>query len=124
MSDEQEVQIKPFGAWLQEQRNGVLHAELSEALAEVSAAVLQHNKPGKLGLAITVKPAGNAQFTVFVSDEVKVTVPQPDKPTSMFFADDDGNLSRRDPRQAELPLRDVSAPEEKPEPREAKGGQE
>lgn len=115
MGEEQVVgQAKPFAAWLQEQRNGALHTELSEALAEVAAAALEHNKPGKVTLTISVKPAAVGQPTVFVADEVKTVIPQAEKPTSLFFADGRGNLTRRDPRQAELPLRDVSAPDAKP----------
>ena len=109
--EKQDLQIKPFGAWLQEQRNGSLHRELGEALAEISQQVEALNKPGKLTLTISVKPAGTAQHMVIVADTIKADVPQPDRPTSMFFTDEAGNLSRRDPRQAELPLKSVDGGE-------------
>jgi hypothetical protein len=107
-------QVRPFAAFLHDQRGGVLHSELSEALAEVSQAVMLHNKGGKVTLTISVKPAGNAEHTVFIGDDVKVQVPQAEKPTSMFFVDDEGNVSRRDPRQAELPLKEVPVADQKP----------
>lgn len=115
-TQEQEDHIKPFGVWLQDQRNGGLHRELSEGLAEIAQAVESHNKQGKLTLTITVKPAGTAQHMVIVADQVKVEIPQPDKPTSMFFTDTAGNLSRRDPRQAELPLKSVDGGTDDPKP--------
>lgn len=116
MADDKAVdtadQVRPFAAFLHDQRGGVLHSELSEALAEISQAVMEHNKGGKLTLEITVKPAGTAEHTLFVGDKITSKIPEADKPTSMFFADEQGNLSRRDPRQAELPLREVGGSEE------------
>jgi hypothetical protein len=34
-------------------------------------------------------------------------LPEEDSPTSIFFADEDGNLTRNDPRQPTLPFREV-----------------
>lgn len=99
---------RPFAAWLTEQRNGSLHAELSEALASVVEAVTELNKQGTVTLKVTVKPIEDGSgAAVFVSDEVKTSPPEPARPQAMFFADSRGNLSRRDPRQVELPLRRV-----------------
>lgn len=107
--------VKLFAAWLQEQRDGLLHSELSDALAEVSAAVIDLNKAGSLELKLKINPAGKGQAAVFVTDEVKAKPPQ-DRQSMMFFSDGHGNLSRRDPNQTALPLKDVSRPEPKPRP--------
>jgi hypothetical protein len=104
---------KLFAAWLQEQRNGGLHAELTEGLAEVSQAVVDLQKGGTLTLEIKIAPAGKEQQAVVVTDKVKVKPPE-DRGTSMFFTDGHGGLYRRDPRQPELPLRDVSKPQKAP----------
>lgn len=96
--------LKPFNATLQEQRRGELHQELSEGLAELVAAVMEHDKAGTLQLTLKVKPAGDGE-QVHVIDTVKVSAPKADNKPSIFFADDAGNLSRRNPRQPELPLR-------------------
>lgn len=104
---------KLFAAWIQEQRQGALHAELSEKLAELGAAVVDLQKGGTLTLKIAVAPAGKEQSAVVVTDEVKLKAPE-DRGTSMFFTDKDGNMHRRDPRQPELPLRDVSKPQKPP----------
>lgn len=104
---------KLFAAWIQEQRGGTLHGELSEALAEVSASVVDLQKAGSLTLKINIAPAGKEQNGVIVTDVVTVKAPE-DRGASMFFTDGHGNLSRRDPRQPELPLRDVSRPQKPP----------
>lgn len=103
-------QVRPFAAVLQEQRSGGLHSELSEQLAAVVAAVAEHGKPGSVMVTLNVKPS-EMPGAIVVSDDVKAKVPQPDKPASLFYSDDHGNLSRRDPRQPELPLREVAAGE-------------
>lgn len=98
---------RPFTQFLQEQRNGSLHSELSEKLQELVQAVMEHDKGGSLTLVIKIKPAGNG-INLVLSDDVQCKPPQPERPVALFYADDDGNLSRRDPRQPELPLRDIN----------------
>lgn len=109
MSDETGVderpQIKPFAAFLQEQRRGVAHTEISEALAELVQACVQTGKKGTLTLQIAVQPIKDADGTVYITDGVTVKAPRPDARPSMFFTDDHGNVSRQNPRQAELPIR-------------------
>jgi len=102
-----ETATKPFGAFLHEHRAAGLHNELGEGLAEIVAAVLEHQKTGTLEIKIKVAPS-DIGGAVVVTDEVKVKAPQADPDPSLFFSDRTGNLSRRDPRQAELPLRDAS----------------
>lgn len=102
---------KPFAAFVQEQRNGGLHAELSEALGELVQAVAQHGKSGTLQL--TVKVAANGDdTTVTVTDRVVVKVPEGKRAAALFFFDHDGNLLRRNPAQQELPLKEVERPAE------------
>lgn len=102
---------KPFAAFVQEQRNGGLHGELSEALADLVTRCDEHRKSGSLTLTISIAPnADGVTFTV--TDTVKVKAPEPARAAALFFADEAGNLMRRDPRQIELPLRDVSPPAE------------
>jgi hypothetical protein len=76
---------RPFASWLTEQRNGALHAELTEA------------KPSAEG------------YHLFVADNVKVSKPEGERPAALYFHDGQGNLSRRDPNQLTLdqPLRTI-----------------
>lgn len=100
-------QRKPFAQFLQEARKGGLHSELSDELAELVQSCVETGKKGKLVLTVAVVPAKDEDGTVQITDDVKVTVPKPDARPSVFFADDHGNLSRTNPRQGELPLREV-----------------
>ena len=50
---------KPFAAFLQEQRRGGLHGELSESLQELVRAVEEHRKAGTLTLTVKVAPFGD-----------------------------------------------------------------
>jgi len=95
---------RPFNGFLADQRGGALHAELTERLAEVTAAVIEHGKAGSLTLTIKISQQKGAERAVIVADDLKVKVPAPERGESLFFADEDGNLSRRDPRQPALPL--------------------
>ena len=104
---------KPFAAFVQEQRNGGLHGELSEAMTQLVAAVGEIEKKGTLTLTITVTPNRDGQ-TVMVSDKITVKLPEGERGAAIYFFDTEGNLSRQNPRQIELPLREVERAAEKP----------
>lgn len=98
---------KPFAAFVQEQRRGALHTELSEQLADLVHSCVETGKKGKLTLTIAVAPMKGEEGVLTITDDVKVAAPKPDARPAIFFADEHGNLSRNDPRQTELPLRGV-----------------
>lgn len=103
-----------FATFIQNQRDGLLHSELTEEFAELVQACLDLNKGGSLTLKIAVEPSGKNQATIFVKDEVKVKRPE-DRPKSLFFSDGRGNVSRRDPNQMQFAPgqgpREVPAPD-------------
>ena len=99
-------QTKPFAAFLQGQRRGGLHGEVSDAFAELVAACMEQEKAGSLTLKIEVKPNKDGE-TVQITDALAVKLPPVPKQPSMFFADSNGNVSRHNPRQPELPIREV-----------------
>lgn len=104
--------VRPFAEFLQEQRKGAAHADLSEGLNELVAAVVEHHKGGELTLKITVKPATKgAGNVVEVTDKVTLKLPEAERGGAIFFADSNANLSRSNPDQPELPLRAVADPE-------------
>lgn len=101
-----DVQRKPFAQFVQEQRNGGLHGELSDALAELVTAVSEHGKKGSLVLTVGVA-LNKDGVTVTVTDKLKLSLPEGDRGAAIFYVDEHGNLSRRNPAQTELPLREV-----------------
>lgn len=91
---------RDFGSFLLELARGKTHDELSQALHDVVAKVIETGKKGSLTLTLSIglldkDPANGMQIT----DEIKVKLPEHDRPSSMFYPDRTGNLSRRDPRQ-------------------------
>lgn len=108
--------IKPFSEFLLSQRRGALHEDLSSALNELLSAVVEHNKPGSLNLTIKFVPTGKGYSpTVVVTDAIKVKAPEGSPESALFFVDNDGNLTRRDPNQPELGLREAPRPDTKEE---------
>jgi len=98
--------IRPFTAILAELRDGHVVVELSQAIHEAMAAVKEHGKAAKIHLTVEIKPLG----TKGVSDaleftaEVATKLPKADPPSTLFFADADGNPSRNQHRQRDLAL--------------------
>lgn len=96
--------VQAFSAWLFQQRQGALHAELTIALAELTQAVMATDKEGSLTLTVKVKKAGRG-IQMIVSDAVKVNTPSRDvDPSFFFFNEETGSLTRNDPYQPDLPL--------------------
>lgn len=106
-----EPTVRLFGDWLAEQRKGVLHAELSDALNELVAAVGQTGRGGDLILKVRVKPAAKMSGAVVVTDDVVVKKPAGDRGDALYFIDKHNNLSRENPDQPRLPLREVGQPD-------------
>lgn len=105
--------IRPFAAVLQEIGGGKVAARLAEQLAELTEAVSATGKKGTLALTITVAPIGKGNTAnLVVSARIACKTPEGDDavPSSVFFHDVDGNLTRHDPNQPTLPLRGLDTP--------------
>jgi hypothetical protein len=104
--------IRPFADALLELSGGRTHDELSAQLHELIARVRDTGKKGSLTLTVTVSRMKNAaENTLTVTDDVKAKLPAHDRNVSVFYADANGNLTRRDPNQLEFDsLREVPAP--------------
>ena len=100
---------RPFMDFLRQQRNGVTHDELSDALQNLVAAVAEEGKGGALTFTITVKPAESGDGAMLVTDDIKVRPPKRSKSASIFFVSPENNLVREDPRQTTLALREIGA---------------
>lgn len=102
-------QVRPFAAVLRELDRGNVHDELSELLHELVEAVRETGKKGKIQLTIEVKPIKPGQVdTLVATASIAAAPPKGDPPTTVFFTDQTGNLTREDPdRDNQLPLREV-----------------
>lgn len=99
--------VRPFADFLTMQDGGRLHAEAGSSLAELIAAVRATGKAGTLALTIKVEPMKGNERMVTVAGSTAVKLPKGQAPTSAYFVAEDGTLSRNDPAQQMLPLREV-----------------
>ena len=93
--------MKLFSQTLAELRFGESEQELTAKLAELVAAVGNTHKAGKLVFELKVKPGPSG--SVQIDDVITLKKPELPKGASLFFADDNNDLQRNDPRQAMLP---------------------
>lgn len=103
---------KPFTDVLGEIENGQLLRDMTEAVYNVIAAVMETRKPGKIKLVLDFTPTGKG--TVNVDADYDVNEPEHDRPTTTFFVGRDFSLMRNDPAQPRLPLREVETPNNEP----------
>lgn len=93
---------RDFAVFLMEHAKGRSHAELSVALRALAVAVAETGKPGKLTYTVTLKPQPKVEGAVLVADAIKSSLPEFDRPESIFFTTETGDLTRTDPRQSAL----------------------
>lgn len=90
-------------------RNGRTQEELSEKLNEVVNACRDTGKVGEITLKIKVYPDKGDTGQYFLKDDVTTKAPKPDRGQTIMFGTPEGNLQRNDPRQGDLPLKEVAA---------------
>lgn len=94
---------------LAELREGLMLDELADAIQNAVTAVRASGKPSRVVLSLTVRPVKQSGGTVVaIDDDVKVKLPPLEKGGTLLFADDDGVLTRHNPKQPQLPLREVA----------------
>ena len=91
---------REFGSFLLEQARGKTHDELSQALHDVTKKVIETGKKGSLTLTLSIGLLGkDPSEGLVITDQIKTKIPEHDRPSSVFYPDKHGNLSRRDPNQ-------------------------
>jgi hypothetical protein len=95
--------MNPFLRFIADLRRGEALIECDAALEEMMRAVHEHRKPGKITLSITVKPATKIPGAVFITDKIAVVSPSGEQMETLLYTTPAGALSRRDPRQPDLP---------------------
>lgn len=88
-----------FSVFLAQHAKGRTHDELSEKLRALILAVQDIGKPGSLTLKVAAKRVNDGQVEL----AAQVTTKLPDIPqASIWFATNDGELTRDDPSQMAL----------------------
>ena len=100
-----------FSAFLQRQEDGQLIQDLNDAVVEIVAqlnnAVMEHGgvHTAGLGLALSFKIENGA---IDVKAEMKTKLPKENRPRTIFWSTPDNHLSAKNPRQEQLPFKDVN----------------
>lgn len=104
--------VRSFGTFIAEVEDGELHADLSRQLQTLIAelhegrAVGQARATGKLTVTFDFILADGV---VEVRADIVSKTPKRPRGRSIFWVTPENNLSRRNPRQPDLPFRDVNA---------------
>lgn len=98
---------------LQHHEEGEILNQLAEAQRECRAAAEMTGKVASLTLVVKFKAAARGATAILIAP-VKVKLPEVEPGASLWFADEEGNLHRNDPRQKELPLKTVENPAHRP----------
>lgn len=105
-------QVRSFGTFIAEVEDGELHADLSRQLQNLIAelhegrAVGQSRATGKLTVTFDFALADGV---VEVRADIASKTPKRPRGRSIFWVTPENNLTRRNPRQPDLPFRDVNA---------------
>jgi hypothetical protein len=112
MSDDPST-FRNFSQLLSAAEDGRLNSDLSQALREalsqleeVSGGRVKAKATFNLTLTLTLDGGG----LVEVGSDYKVKLPKMPRARTLLYATPEGNLTRRNPRQPDLPLRDVQVP--------------
>lgn len=79
--------------------------EASTAFAEVCAEARRLREPGKVSVVLAIKPLKSSEDAITIAAVIKTMPPKPEVKAGIFFADDDGGLTRENPKQRELEFR-------------------
>jgi hypothetical protein len=99
--EEDERRTRPFADIFNSLRRGKTHREAGNLLQELVREVQATGRQGSM--TIRLKVSRNKSGMVEIDDTLTTVLPKPDRDSSLYFADDDGNLTKDDPRQPEIP---------------------
>lgn len=94
--------IRPFADVLHDLHRGQIADEAAAQLADLVQAVQGYGKAGTFTLHIKVEPFKGNDHQVMMSARCTSKPPAGNPVGAVFFTDDNGNLSRDDPRQESL----------------------
>jgi len=103
-----------FSTFIASQEDGQLHDDLTNAVQEIIAqlnnAVMEHGGVHTAGIALTLafKIDGGV---IEVKADMKTKLPKENRPRTIYWSTPDNQLTRKNPKQSELPFRDVNAGE-------------
>jgi hypothetical protein len=98
--------VRLFADVLRDMRAGQTHDELSEALHALVRQCCETGRGGELTYTLTIKPTKSAE-AVEITDKIGLKEPRNERGSSLFFVTATFDLTRNNPRQQPLDLREV-----------------
>lgn len=99
---------RPAQAVMADIRQGNLMTELAQAFHDAAEAVKEYDKPAKITVTFVIAAFKGdhklVQPPMVVTGEVETKLPKDKLEATVLFMDEDGNLSRTQVREPELPL--------------------
>jgi hypothetical protein len=105
--------VRGFGPLLAALEEGSLHEDASVQLRDLNAKLMLHAEHYGKGvglITLKIKLTASRGGSVDIDGDVTTKAPKAVRSRSVMWFTKGGNLSAKNPRQQELPLRDVSAP--------------
>ena len=98
-----------FSVFIATAEDGILDEDCSQALRELTAAVMKVGKAGKMTLTVAVEKVDNGIQAVKIRADMKVTPPRLPRSSSIRFVDGEtSSLSENPPNQRIILNRDLS----------------
>lgn len=94
-----------FEVMLRKHRRGLAAHEISKKLQEALQSSRETGSKASLTIVVTIKPTSDDQVMIDIQSDTKL--PKMKLPGSMFWIGEGCSLHTSDPRQPELPLREV-----------------
>ncbi len=104
------VQMQQFLAFFRQINRGEFLSEMGETLRDTNdklSSIAARGSKAKGVVTITLAITHEESGLVTVQPDLKVKLPPTVRAKAVFWADADGTLVNKDPRQTELPLREV-----------------
>lgn len=102
---EEEAPSNAFSTLLNTHRRGIAGHECSVKLEECLKAALDTGCKAEMTVKVTFSPGIDDQVEIKIQPSAKL--PEQKLPSAIFWVDDNGKLTTSDPKQAELPIREV-----------------
>jgi hypothetical protein len=106
--DTGEIRVRPFADVLRDLGRGKVVDEAATMLQQLATSVEETGKKGRLVLTVEIAPMKGDNGALLVHAKADLKLPASEPISAVFFTDDVGNLLRDDPRQIQIPLRDLN----------------
>ena len=85
-------------------RRGTLLEDAANDLTVLTAACEETGKSGTLTITIKIEPQKNDPSVLTITDKIVLKEPKPEVAATIAYINAQGEITRRDPRQPELPV--------------------